>query len=84
VDSKPGSEPRPFTQVELEDDGWVMHAEPVGPNCPFGHPWRATERIAQLEDALRGIKWQAGSTPSKQVLGSIVRRCQEALGEQSL
>lgn len=41
----------------------------------------ASAEIDRLRDALLGIKWQAGSTPSREVLDSIVRRAEEALDE---
>lgn len=33
-----------------EPDEWVYTEEPVGPNCPFGHPWNITERIRSLHN----------------------------------
>lgn len=42
--SKPGSVPH--------EDEWVYTTEPIGPNCPFGHPWNVNEYVQRLEAAL--------------------------------
>jgi hypothetical protein len=40
----------------MSEDEWVYTEEPAGDVCPFGHPWKANERIAELESQVARLR----------------------------